>query len=100
MPEVCLRAWQASGVHQPELVRHPDNPRRLPGTQKGPGVKPGPLRSIRSGSPYEAAFILRSMASMTVSRLLLRFSYSRTFLSWSTVRASSRSETSPTLSSS
>ena len=48
----------------------------------------------------EAALILRSIRPMSVSRPLLRFSYSRTLLSSSAERTSSRSEISATFISS
>jgi hypothetical protein len=51
----------------------------------------------RKGSCYELALILRSICSMRVSRFLLRFSYSRTFLSSSAERPSSLLEISSTV---
>src|SRR5688572_20991617 len=49
--------------------------------------RPSVLPSERA-SRYELALILRSICSMRVSRFLLRFSYSRTFLSSSAERPS------------
>ena len=51
----------------------------------------------RKGSCYELALILRSICSMRVSRFLLRFSYSRTFLSSSAERPSILLEISSTV---
>lgn len=67
---------------------------------KGPGWASRPLAHSLEERPYELAFILRSICSTSVSRSLLRFSYSRTFLSSSAERSSSFLATSATVISS
>jgi hypothetical protein len=61
-----------------------------------------PARKTQSlkGLPHAVALILRSIRSTRVSRFLLRFSNSRTFLSSSAERSSSFSETSATVNAS
>jgi hypothetical protein len=72
-----------------------------PGAQKRVGTDAPTLVRLPSYVTYaEAARILRSICPMSVSRPLLRFSYSRTLFSSSTERPSSRSEISATFISS
>ena len=66
--------------------------------QKGPGLAPRPLALLYKGPRrYELALILLSIRSTRLSRSLLRFSNSRSFLSSSAERSSSFSVTSATV---